>query len=70
MDKLISVEMVAEQLSISKWTVRAWITQGKLGSAKLGSRRLVATSEVERLIADATVPARAASQSSVNAARL
>jgi excisionase family DNA binding protein len=68
MDKLISVEMVAEQLGISKWTVRAWITQRKLGSAKLGSRRLVATSEVERLIADATVPARAASQT--NAVRL
>jgi excisionase family DNA binding protein len=57
MDKLLSIEVTAELLSVSPWTVRAWITQGKLGSAKLGSRRLVPKSEVERLILDASVPA-------------
>lgn len=57
MQRLLSIEATAEQLSISPWTVRAWIAQGKLGSAKLGSRRLVPQSEVERLITEASIPA-------------
>ena len=56
MDKLLSVEQTADLLGVSKWTIRAWIAQGKLKSAKLGSRRLVPQSEVERVIADATIP--------------
>jgi excisionase family DNA binding protein len=56
MDRLISIDETAELLSVSPWTVRAWITQGKLGSAKLGSRRLVPQSEIERLIASASIP--------------
>jgi excisionase family DNA binding protein len=57
MDRLISIEKAAEVLGVSPWTIRAWITQGKLGSAKLGSRRLVPESEIQKLIADARVPA-------------
>jgi excisionase family DNA binding protein len=57
MDKLLSVEKAAEALSVSPWTIRAWITQGKLGSVKLGSRRLVREAEIQRIIAQASVPA-------------
>lgn len=57
MDKLLSVEKAAEVLSVSPWTIRAWITQGKLGSVKLGSRRLVREAEIQRIIAQASVPA-------------
>jgi excisionase family DNA binding protein len=57
MDRLISIEKAADVLGVSPWTIRAWITQGKLGSAKLGSRRLLPESEIQKLIADARVPA-------------
>ncbi len=49
-DKLYSVEAAAALLSLSPWTLRAWIAQKKIRSAKLGSRRLIAQSEIKRLI--------------------
>lgn len=49
-DKLISLEAVAENLSLSLWTVRAWVSKGRIKSKKLGSRRLVPVSELRRLI--------------------
>jgi excisionase family DNA binding protein len=49
-DQLYSIEAAAELLSLSPWTLRAWITQKRIGSVKLGSRRLIAQSEIKRLI--------------------
>jgi excisionase family DNA binding protein len=49
-DQLYSVEAAAELLSLSPWTLRAWIQSKKIKSAKLGSRRLIAKSEIKRLI--------------------
>ena len=57
MEQMLSIDSVAELLSVSPWTVRLWIKQGKLGSAKLGTRRVVPQSEVERFVDNATVPA-------------
>jgi excisionase family DNA binding protein len=55
--RLLSVDHVAEVLSVSPWTIRAWIQSGRLGSAKLGSRRLIPQSEIDRLIQKASTPA-------------
>lgn len=57
MIKMFSVEMAAELLSVSPWTIRAWIKQGKLGSAKLGTRRVVPQSEIEEFVSKSLVPA-------------
>lgn len=55
-DKLLSIETCAELTSLSPWTIRKWIQDGKIQSNKLGARRLIALSEVRRLIAESTVP--------------
>ena len=57
MVKMFSVEMAAELLNVSPWTIRAWIKQGKLGSAKLGSRRLVPQSDIEDFVNKSLEPA-------------
>jgi excisionase family DNA binding protein len=57
-DRLMSIKDAAAILAISPWTVRAWVTQGKITSAKLGARRLIPESEVNRLLAEATVQRR------------
>jgi excisionase family DNA binding protein len=56
MERLLSIEAVAELLSVSPWTIRSWIRDGRLGSAKLGTRRLIPQSEVERFVAGSFVP--------------
>ena len=57
-DRLVSIKDAAAILAISPWTVRAWITQGKITSAKLGARRLIPESEINRLLAEATIERR------------
>jgi excisionase family DNA binding protein len=59
-NRLLNIPEVARRWSVSEWTVRKWIQLGKVGSNKLGGRRLVPESEVERLINETAVPARAA----------
>jgi excisionase family DNA binding protein len=51
-DQLYSVEAAARLLALSPWTVRAWIQKKRIRSKKLGSRRLIASSEIKRLIRD------------------
>jgi excisionase family DNA binding protein len=48
--KLLSLEDVAEALSISIHMVRKWVAAGRIRSCKLGTRRLVPATEVDRLI--------------------
>jgi excisionase family DNA binding protein len=55
--QLLSVEIAAQRLSISPWTIRAWIAEGRIASAKIGRRRLVPESEIERLVSDNLIPA-------------
>lgn len=50
MESLRSIQKTAERLDVSPNTIRAWIRQGLLVSVKLGTRRLVAESEIQRVI--------------------
>lgn len=58
-DRLMSLGEGAARLGISIWTLRAWVQAGKIGSNKLGGKRLIAESEIQRLITESRVPARA-----------
>jgi excisionase family DNA binding protein len=59
METLLSIRKAAEKLGgLSEWTIRRWIYQGKLGSVKLGARRMISESEINRVIASSTEPAR------------
>jgi excisionase family DNA binding protein len=49
-DRLAGLQSVADRLSVSVWTVRKWVQLGKLSSVKLGKRRLIAESEVQRIM--------------------
>lgn len=51
--KLLSLEDVAEALSVSIHMVRKWVAAGRIRSCKLGTRRLVPVDEVDRLIKEA-----------------
>ncbi len=51
-EKLVGLYSVADRFSVSVWTVRKWVQLGKLSSVKLGKRRLIAESEIERIIAE------------------
>lgn len=58
-ERLAQIPEAARRLGVSVWTLRAWIQDGKIASNKLGGRRLIPVSEIERLILESHVPARA-----------
>lgn len=58
-ERLVPITDTARQLGVSPWTIRWWIQEGKIASNKLFGRRLVPASEIQRLIAESRVPARA-----------
>jgi len=58
-ERLTPIEEAAHRLGLSHWTLREWIQHGKIASNKLGGRRLIPVSEIERLINESHVPARA-----------
>lgn len=58
-EKLTPLPDAADRLGLSVWTLRDWIQNGKIASNKLGRRRLIPVSEIERLIKESHVPARA-----------
>ena len=47
-EKLHSLSVVAERLSVSIWTIRKWVQTGQLASVRLGARRLISESEMQR----------------------
>ena len=47
---------IAQLTGMSLRTARRWISNGTLASAKLGGARLVAKSELERLLSPASLP--------------
>ena len=61
-EKLKTFEHAAERLDLSHWTLRKWAQFGKITTHKIGGRRLVPVSEIDRLIAESKVPARAVAQ--------
>jgi excisionase family DNA binding protein len=50
MDKLLSLEEVAQKLGVSVWTVHRLARSGRLASVRLGRRRLVSPADVEALV--------------------
>jgi len=60
-DKLLSLEVAAERLGVSVWTIRAWARDNRINTVKLGSRRLISESEVDRLVRNG-LPARTEQQ--------
>jgi len=58
-ERLAPIPEAAHRWGVSPWTVRCWIQNGKITSHKLGGCRLVPVSEIERLIEESRVPARA-----------
>jgi excisionase family DNA binding protein len=56
--ELLSIRQAAEILGIREGTCRLWLAQRRLPKVKLGRMVRVPADAVERLIADATIPAR------------
>jgi excisionase family DNA binding protein len=65
-EKLKTFEHAAERLDLSHWTLRKWAQFGKIATHKIGGRRLVPESEIDRLIEQGKVPARAEAQRSLS----
>jgi excisionase family DNA binding protein len=58
--KLHSFEEAAGILGVKSVTLRTWARREQISSVRLGRRRLISDDEIARLIAENTVPARAA----------
>ena len=52
MDTLLNFNEAAERLSCSPYSLRAWAKRGLIHTVKLGRRRLIPSSECERIIRD------------------
>jgi excisionase family DNA binding protein len=58
--KLQSFAEAAVILGVKDVTLRTWARREQISSVRLGRRRLISENEIQRLIAENTVPARAA----------
>jgi len=57
--QLLKVSHAAERLGIAEVTLRKWISDRKVEVVRLTPRAVrVAQAEIERLVADATIPTR------------
>lgn len=52
-----TVEQAAEELNLSKATIRAWIAQRRLGHIRLGRAIRVPVAEIQRILQSGFVPA-------------
>lgn len=57
LQQLFTIREVAESTKLSEAALRLWISRRKLAVVRLGRRVRISRAEVERLIADGTVPA-------------
>lgn len=55
---MLTVKQAAERLGLKAATLRAWIGQRRIGIVRLGRAVRIPLEEVERLIAEGTIPAR------------
>ena len=55
---MLTVRQAAERLGLRESTCRAWIAQRRIGIVRLGRAVRIPAEEVERLIANGTIPAR------------
>jgi excisionase family DNA binding protein len=53
---LNSIEATAARLGVRPITIRTWAAARKIEKVKLGRRVLIPESEIERLIAENTIP--------------
>ncbi len=60
--ELLSVDEAAALLNIRVSTVRAWILRRRIPFVKLGRRVLLRKADLDRLITESVVPAKAARQ--------
>jgi excisionase family DNA binding protein len=57
--QLLTVSKAAERLAMKESTIRAWLLARRLSRVRVGRRAVrIPASEVERIIAEGTVPAR------------
>jgi excisionase family DNA binding protein len=50
MVQLLSLDLVADSLAVSKFTVRSWVKQGRLRPVRICRRLLFDPSDVEKFI--------------------
>lgn len=55
---MLTVRQAAERLGLRDSTLRAWIVQRRIGIVRLGRAVRIPLEEIERLIAEGSVPAR------------
>jgi excisionase family DNA binding protein len=53
---LNSIEETAARLGLRPGTIRMWVAAGRIEKVKLGRRVLIHEREIERLIAENTIP--------------
>jgi excisionase family DNA binding protein len=59
MQQLLRIPEAAHALGLKIGTIRAWVLRRKIGYVLVGSRAIrIPTSEVNRVIAEGTIPAR------------
>jgi excisionase family DNA binding protein len=57
--RLLRVEEAADLLAVKPSTVRAWLLKRRIGSLRIGGRAVrIPAGEIERIIAEGTIPAR------------
>ena len=52
-----TVEQAAEELNLSRATIRAWIAQRRLGHVRLGRAVRIPAAEIQRMLEAGYVPA-------------
>lgn len=55
---MLTVRQASDRLGLRESTIRAWIAQRRIGVVRLGRAVRIPSDEVERLIAENTIPAR------------
>ena len=55
---LLTISQAAERLALKASTLRAWIAQRRIGIVRLGRAIRIPLEEIERLVAEGSVPAR------------
>ena len=68
-EKYLSPQQMADELSVSKWTIYGWISAGKIHHKKLGRLVRIPRSEIDRLLKDADKPTLEAQLNEINMGR-